>query len=124
MNQDGINTYRPENQPEEYSSTLSGSVKKCLEAYGVQTPSQLIRSNISNGPWFPMWSYTNTFTDDTVYGRAKAEIDNVKHRYLPEVIMSDDFNASWDEYMKAYRACNTNAYFDELTAEIRRRAGK
>ena len=124
MNQDGINTYRPENQPEEYSSTLSGSVKKCLEAYGVQTPSELIRSNIENGPWFPMWSYTNNFTDDTAYGRAKEQMDNVKHRYLPEVIMSDDFTASWEEYMRAYRACDTNAYFDELTAEIRRRAGK
>jgi putative aldouronate transport system substrate-binding protein len=71
-----------------------------------------------------MWSYTNTFTDDTPYGRAKEQMDNVKHRYLPEVIMSDNFDASWEEYMKAYRACDINTYFDELTAEIRRRAGK
>lgn len=124
MNQDGINTYRPQDQPEEYSSTLSGSVKKCLEAYGVETPAELIRSNIENAPWFPMWTYTNTFTDATRYGRAMKAMNNVKQRYLPEVIMSDDFETSWEEYMAAYRACDTNVYFDELTSEIRRRAGK
>ncbi|WP_044976452.1 extracellular solute-binding protein [Ruminococcus sp. HUN007] len=124
MNQDGKNTYRPENQPEEFSSTVGGPVKKCLEAYGAATPGELIHEAAENGPWFPMWSYTNTFTEDTKYGRAKAAIDQVKHRYLPEVIMSDDFEKSWEEYMEAYRSCDINVYFDELTSEIRRRAGR
>ena len=124
MNLDGINTYRPQDAPEEYSSTVSGSVKKCLEAYGADTPSDLIRSNIENAPWFPMWTYTNTFTDATRRGQAMKAMNNVKQRYLPEVIMSDDFETSWEEYMEAYRACDTNVFFDELTSEIRRRAGK
>ena len=124
MNLDGINTYRPQDSPEEYSSTVSGSVKKCLEAYGADTPSDLIRSNIENAPWFPMWTYTNTFTDATRRGQAMKAMNNVKQRYLPEVIMSDDFETSWEEYMEAYRACDTNVFFDELTSEIRRRAGK
>ena len=124
MNLDGKNAYRPENQPDEYSSTLSGSVKRCLEAYGVSTTSELIHSKSENAPWYPMWSYTNTFTAETDYGRARQAMDQVKHRYLPEVIMSPDFETKWDEYLKAYRSCDTGVYFDELTAEIRRRAGK
>ena len=55
---------------------------------------------------------------------ARQAMDQVKHRYLPEVIMSPDFETKWDEYLKAYRSCDTGVYFDELTAEIRRRAGK
>ncbi len=124
MSLDGINAYCPENQPEEYSSTLGGPVKRCLEAYGVNTISELIRCDESNAPWFPMWSHTNLFTSDTEYGSAKNSMDSVKHRYLPKVIMSADFDAAWEEYRAAYSLCDTDSYFSELTAEIRRRAGK
>lgn len=124
MNLDGINAYKPDNQPSEYSSTLGGPVKRCLEAYGVETPSELINSAEENAAWFPMWSYTNLFTSETPYGKAKESMDEVKHRYLPKVIMSDDFDSMWGEYMTAYKACDTSAYFNELTSEIRRRAGK
>lgn len=124
MNLDGINAYCPENQPEEYFNTLGEPMKRCLEAYGVKTVSELLAPAAENSAWFPMWTYTNRFTDDTDYGRAKNEMDSVKHRYLPRVIMSDDFDSAWEEYLDAYRLCDTNSYFNELTAEVRRRSGK
>ena len=86
MNLDGINAYCPENQPDEYLSTLGGPMKRCLEAYGVNTVSELLNADSENPPWFPMWTYTNTFKADTDYGRAKQSMDSVKHRYLPKVI--------------------------------------
>ena len=124
MSLDGINAYCPENQPDEYFNTLGGPMKRCLEAYGVKTVSELLNADSENPPWFPVWTYTNRFTDDTDYGRAKQSIDSVKHRYLPKVIMSSDFDAAWDEYMDAYKLCDTGSYFNELTAEVRRRCGK
>ena len=99
-------------------------MKRCLEAYGVNTVSELLNADSENPPWFPMWTYTNTFKADTDYGRAKQSMDSVKHRYLPKVIMSSDFDAAWDEYMDAYKLCDTGSYFNELTSEVRRRCGK
>jgi len=123
MNQDGINAYSPENQPEEYFSTLGTPLMKCFEAYGVSTPAEMINAVEENAPWYPMWSHTNRFTTDTDYGRAKAQMDDVKHRYLPKVVMSGDFESAWKEYLEEYEKCDTRSYFNELTAEIRRRAG-
>jgi len=124
MNLDGINAYTPENQLSEYTATLGGPVKRCLEAYGAETIADMLNITDENPAWYPMWSYTNLFNDDTDYGRAKIKMDDVKHRYLPKVIMSDTFESSWDEYMKVYSSCDLNSYFNELTSEVRRRAGK
>jgi len=124
MNLDGINAYCPDNQISEYSATLGGPVRRCLDAYGVDTMAQLIHCKEENSPWFPMWSYTNTFTEDTDFGRAKEAMDEVKHRYLPKVIMAPDFEKAWNEYMTAYKSCDLNSYFNELSSEVRRRAAK
>lgn len=85
---------------------------------------ELINPLEENPLWYPMWSYTNNFTSDTVYGQAKQDIDYIKHKYLPKVVMSDDFNSEWQEYINEYSTkCNLNAYFNELTSEVRRRVG-
>jgi putative aldouronate transport system substrate-binding protein len=123
MDQDGINAYSPDNQPGEYFSTLVSPLVKCYDAYGVNTPAELINAVEENALWYPMWSYTNRFTDDTDYGRAKIQMDDVKHRHLPKVVMSSDFEAAWEEYMREYKKCDTRSYFNELTSEIRRRSG-
>ena len=73
-----------------------------------------------------MWSYTNTWTNDTDYGLAKNKITELKHKYLPQIMMcpSSEFDARWDEYQEVYRnEVDIDAYLDELTAEARRRAG-
>ena len=49
-------------------------------------------------------------------------MDEVKHEWLPKVIMSENFNGSWDEYMKVLsERVDMKAYEDALTAEVRRR---
>lgn len=122
MNQDGINAYSPEYQPYEFYKTLSPIIQECFSAYGVQTYVEMLNKSEECAPWFPMWSYSNTFTTETPHGQVKAEMDEVKHEYLPKVIMSDDFEAAWDEYMDAYKKrCDVKIYLDELTNEIRRR---
>ena len=122
MNQDEINAYSPEYQPYEFYKTLSPIMQECFSAYGVQTYVEMLNKSEESAPWFPMWSYSNTFTTETPHGQVKADMDEVKHEYLPRVIMSNDFEATWDEYMVAYnKRCDIKIYFDELTNEIRRR---
>lgn len=123
MSQDGINAYCPSYQPDEFFTRLSPMVQECFSAYGVKTYVEMLNKSEKSSPWYPMWSYSNTFTTDTPYGKAKADMDRVKHEYLPKVVMSDDFEASWEEYMDVYnRECDVKAYLDELTAEVRRRS--
>lgn len=125
MNQDGINAYCPSCQPSEFYKTRSDIIKECFTAYGVQTYVELLNPAGENAPWYPMWSYTSTFTNDTPYGKAKSDMDQVKFEYMPKVVMSDDFESAWDEYMTAYsKNCDVQVYLDALTDEIRRCANQ
>ncbi len=121
MNQDGINAYSPSNQSSEFYKGLSDIMKECFDAYGVQTYVEMLNPAKENAPWYPMWSYTSTFTNSTDYGKAKNDMDKIKYKYLPKVVMSNDFDTVWNEYMKEYSEnCNVQAYLDELNAEIKR----
>ena len=46
------------------------------------------------------------------------EIDAVKRNWLPQVIMSDDFDAVWAAYMDAYQDCDPEVYFDVLQEHL------
>ena len=125
MNQDGINAYTSSYQPGEFYKSLSDIMKECFDAYGVKTYVEMLNQAGENPHWYPMWSYSGTFTEDTPYGKAKFDMEEVKYEYLPKVVMSDDFDSEWEQYMKVYNEkCDVKAYLDELTAEIRRCAGK
>ncbi len=125
MNLDGINAFSADYQPSEFYKTLSPVMQECFTAYGVQTYVEMLNKGEENSPWYPLWSYSNTFTPDTSYGKAKADMDNVKHQYLPKVVASNDFETAWAEYMTAYRSsCDVDAYLKELTNEIQRRMSK
>lgn len=45
----------------------------------------------------------------------------VKHEYLPKVVMASDFDSAWEEYMGVYNNCNPQAFIDEMQAELDRR---
>ncbi len=123
MDHDGINAASPESQPSEFYNQLSDIMKECFSAYNVQTYSDMLNKPKESAAWFPMWSYTNTFTPDTDYGKAKEEMDAIRHKFLPKVVMSDDFESSWDEYMQEYNTgWDKDLYFETLTAEVRRRS--
>ncbi|MBR1864747.1 MAG: extracellular solute-binding protein [Ruminococcus sp.] len=122
MDHDEINACNPSSQPSEFYESLPEPVKECFDAYGVQTYVQMTNKSGENAPWYPMWSYSNTFTADTDYGLAKVNMDEVKHEYLPKVVIADDFDAAWDEYMSVYNErCDIDCYLNALDTEIQRR---
>ncbi|MDE6426608.1 MAG: sugar ABC transporter substrate-binding protein [Ruminococcus sp.] len=119
MNYDGINAYCPSSQPSEFYKNRSDDVKRCFDAYGVQTYVELLNEASENPPWYPMWSYVPDENSES--GKVSKEIDQLKHNYLPRIVMADDFDTLWSEYREAYGKINTQAYFDDLTQEVHRR---
>ena len=118
---DGINAMQPQYQPTEFFDGLSDDVKKCFEAYGAETYVDMLGTNEAPGPWYPMYSYSNNMTTSTPGGMALTKMGEIKHEYLPKVVMAEDFDAAWDEYMEAYESCDPQAFLDEMQEELDRR---
>ena len=74
------------------------------------------------GPWFPMYSYSNTLTTETPGGVAWTKMGEVKHEWLPKVVMASDFTSAWDDYMNIYNATNPQDFLAEMQTELERRA--
>ena len=96
---DGINANKPDGQANEFFDGLNDDVKEAFSAYGAETYVDMIGTNEAPGAWYPMWSYSNSFTTDTEGGMAWNKIGEIKHEYLPQVVMAKDFDAAWAEYM-------------------------
>lgn len=48
-------------------------------------------------------------------------MDAVKHKWLPQVIMAEDFETAWEQYMEAYDSCNPEIYYQMLQLEVEKR---
>lgn len=118
---DGINANKPDGQANEFFDGLNDDVKEAFSAYGAETYVDMIGTNEAPGAWYPMWSYSNSFTTDTEGGMAWNKIGEIKREYLPQVVMAKDFDAAWAEYMDAYNSCDPGAFIGELQTELDKR---
>ena len=121
---DGINAMTPDGQPKEFYDGLAEDVKKCFDAYGVKTYVEMLGTSPAPGPWYPMYTFSSTMTTATEGGTAWTKMGEIKHQYLPKVVMADDFDAAWDEYMKVYSDCNPEAFIAEMQTELDRRVAE
>jgi len=114
---DGKNAMKPEEQPSEFMNDMAEPLVKCFEAYGVTTYPGMIDSVVeTNAEWFPMYSFSNNFTTETPGGTAWALMGECKHEWLPKVVMADDFDKGWQDYMTAYSACKPEDFLSEMQA--------
>ncbi len=118
---DGINANKPEGQAKEFFDALNPVVQECFNAYGAKTYVDMLGSTVPPGPWYPMWSYSNGLTTNTAGGTAWAKMAEVKHEYLPKVVMSEDFEKGWEEYMNAYSNVKPEDFLAEMQTELDRR---
>ena len=44
-----------------------------------------------------------------------------KHKWLPELVKSGDFEKTWKQYVAEYNDCKPQVFLDEAQAEIKRR---
>lgn len=115
--EDGKNANKPEEQPSEFMNDMAEPLKNCFNAYGVTTYPGMIGSVVEdNAPWFPMYSYSNNFTTETPGGVAWAKMGEIKHEWLPKVVMASDFDATWAQYMDVYNAAQPQDFIAEMQA--------
>ena len=84
----------------------------------------MLGRNDAPGVWYPMYSYTNSLTSNTQAGQTLERMDEVKHRWLPQVILAQNFEETWNSYMEAYNACDPQSYFEDLQKELDQRMNK
>ncbi len=118
---DGKNAMKPAGQEEEFYDGLADTVKECFDAYGVKTYVEMLGTSPSPGPWYPMYTYSSTLTTSTPGGTAWTKMTEIKHQYLPKVVMAEDFEKGWDEYMKVYSECKPEDFVSEMQTELERR---
>lgn len=118
---DGINAMKPEYQAKEFYDGLCKEVQDCFAAYNAKTYVDMLGSSEAPGPWYPMYSHSNAMTTSTEGGTAWTKMGEVKHEYLPKVVMASDFASAWDEYMGVYNDCNPQAFLAEMQTELDRR---
>lgn len=122
---DGKNAMQPTEQTSEFFASLAQPLVDCFNAYGVTTYVEMVGSvDKETGPWFPMYSYSSNMTTETPGGVAWTKMGEVKHEWLPKVVMSDSFDSAWSDYMTAYSACAPEDFLSEMQAELDRRAGQ
>ena len=118
---DNINAMKPDGQPKEFYEGLTQDVKDCFDAYGVQTYVEMLGTSPAPGPWYPMYTFSSAMTTATEGGTAWTKMGEIKHQYLPKVVMADNFDSAWGEYMEAYEGCNPEAFLSEMQTELDRR---
>ena len=92
-----------------------------LSAYGVTNYVDMIGNNEAPGAWYPMYSYTTSLSANSPAGQVRDRMDAVKHKWLPQVIMAEDFETAWEQYMEAYDSCNPEIYYQMLQLEVEKR---
>ena len=119
MNEDGKNRLMPAEQPSIFMKSVSEPVQKCFNAYGVSNYVEFLGSEeVESEPWFPLWTWSNALGTDTHYGTVLYQIGETKHQWLPILVLTSDFDKSWEEYMAAYGKCDPQAFLDAAQIEV------
>ncbi|SEA81138.1 putative aldouronate transport system substrate-binding protein [Pseudobutyrivibrio sp. ACV-2] len=121
---DGKNAMKSDGQEQEFFDGLSEPIKKCFDAYGAKTYVEMLGTSPAPGPWYPMYTYSSTMTTSTPGGTAWAKMTEIKHQYLPKVVMADNFEQGWNEYMKVYEECKPEDFISEMQTELERRVAE
>ena len=65
-----------------------------------------------------MYSHSNNMTTATPGGSAWTRMGEIKHEYLPKVVLSSDFESAWEEYLKAYATAKPEDFLAEMQTEL------
>ena len=68
-----------------------------------------------------MYSYSEMLTSETEAGSVWEKMKSIKIHYLPRVVMTEDFEGMWQQYMEDYAACQPEIFFEEMQHELERR---
>ena len=119
MSRDGKNAMMPSEQTSEFYAGLAEPLANCFKAYNAGTYAEMIGSlECDQYPWYPLWSWSNNLSNDTDGGIAWQKMGEVKHEWLPKVVMSNNFESDWNAYLAAYNECKPEDFLAEAQAEV------
>ena len=121
--EDGINAFSPEFQPEEFYAALPEDVKECLSAYGCNDYVDMLGNHDIPGEWFPVYAYADILTTGSEAGLVWKKMDQVKREYLPQLVMTEDFDSIWEKYMESYESVHPEIFFAEMQKVVDERTG-
>lgn len=95
------NAVNPGNQPEERLENQFEYDKEFFGHYDYFTKSDFLPT--MENPHYPeIWSIFSTMAEDDPTKAIFDQLTDLQNRYLPGVIMADDFEAAWAEYAARY----------------------
>ena len=110
-------------QPEERLENQFPYDKEFYSKYGFYSKSDFLP--LMDHPGYPeVWAIFSTMEEDNIAKPIFDEITDLQNRYLPGVIMSDNFDAAWDEYVARYENVNYKALEEEIERQIQARLTK
>lgn len=121
---DGINAINPNNQPGEFFASLDKPIQECLEAYGAQTMLQMmdpVTIDTDKEPWYPMWSAVNDLPSGTKTDEIWSKMEACKQEWTPKLVVADDFDKAWADYMVAYEKTGKDDFFKSMQEIVYRR---
>ncbi len=119
LSRDGKNCMMPGEQPSEFLAGLATPLADCFKAYGANNYADFIGSTYCDQyAWYPLWSWSNNLGSDTEEGVVWQKMGEVKHEWLPKVVMSSNFDSDWSAYQKAYSDLNPQVFLDAAQAEV------
>lgn len=115
--------FAPSSQPEERLENQFPYDKEFFSKYGFFTRNDFLPTMAY--PGYPeVWSIFSTLPAENVAKPIFDEITDLQNRYLPGIIMSDDFDTAWEEYAARYESVDYNALETEIEAQIQMRLVK
>lgn len=110
-------------QPEERLANQFPFDKEFYQKYGYFTKSDFLP--LMDHPGYPeVWSIFSTMEEDNIAKTVFDQITDLQNRYLPNVIMSKNYDAAWTEYEKRYDSVDYPAMEAEVERQIRARLRK
>ncbi len=104
-------------QPEERLENQFPYDKEFYAEYGFYTKSDFLP--LMDHPGYPeVWSIFSTMEDENIAKSIFDQITDLQNRYLPGVIMADDFDAAWEEYAARYEGIDYKALEAEIERQI------
>ncbi|MCT8139952.1 extracellular solute-binding protein [Anaerobacillus sp. CMMVII] len=114
------NAVEPRRQPEVALASYTDADKEYLNAYGIQTFSELF-SSPDDRPWYPAWSANMIQgSDPQVFNERANEI--IRRHYARIALANQaDFEKEWNDFVSAYRALDVESYEQFYTDVIKAR---
>ncbi|CAM3748066.1 ABC transporter substrate-binding protein [Marinicrinis lubricantis] len=114
------NSHAANRQPEVAQASYSDGDRKLLEAYGVQTFSQLFAAPLDR-PWYPAWSIPiEQGSPAQIFTQKKSDL---QREYFPKMVLApaNDFEALWEEYYEEFNKLDVEVYEDTITEEVKKK---